>query len=101
MFELDEETEERIDFICQMDLIGRSIADAVEHNIASPMLRRSTLNKEIPVVALRRLLLCPHLRSGNIPALFAELTKEYLLIRDTPHVRLYVLNMFRMRGSRL
>ena len=77
MFELDEETEERIDFICQMDLIGRSIADAVEHNIASPMLRRSTLNKEIPVVALRRLLLCPHLRSGNIPALFAELTKEY------------------------
>ena len=25
----------------------------------------------------------------------------FLLIRDTPHVRLYVLNMFRMRGSRL
>ena len=23
------------------------------------------------------------------------------LSRDTPHVRLYVLNMFRMRGSRL
>ena len=27
--------------------------------------------------------------------------KDNLLIRDTPHVRLYVLNMFRMRGSRL
>ena len=101
MFELDEETEERIDFICKMDLIGRSIADAVEHNISSPMLRRSTLNKKIPVVALRRLLLSPHLRSGNIPALFAELTKEYLLIRETPPVGMYVLNMFRMRGSRL
>ena len=25
----------------------------------------------------------------------------FLLIRDTPHVRLYVLNMFRMRVSRL
>ena len=25
----------------------------------------------------------------------------FLLIRDTPHVRLYVLNMFRMRGARL
>ena len=25
----------------------------------------------------------------------------FLLIRDTPHVRLYVLNMFCMRGSRL
>ena len=27
--------------------------------------------------------------------------KMFLLIRDTPHVRLYVLNMFPMRGSRL
>ena len=77
MFELDEETEERIRFICQLDLIGRSIAAAVEHNIASPMLRRSTLVKKIPVVALRRALLSPHLRSGNVPALFADLTKEY------------------------
>ena len=77
MFELDEETEERIHFICQLDLIGRSIAAAVEHNIASPMLRRSTLVKKIPVVALRRALLSPHLRSGNVPALFADLTKEY------------------------
>ena len=77
MFELDEETEERIDLICSMDLIGRSIAAAVGHNISSPMLRRSTLTKKIPVVALRRLLFSPHLRSGNLPALFADLTKEY------------------------
>ena len=77
MFELDEETEERIALICQMDLIGRSIAAAVAQNIATPLLRRSTLNKKVPVVALRRLLLSPHLRSGNISAVFAELTKEY------------------------
>ena len=77
MFELDEETEERIAAICRMDLIGRSIAAAVAQNIATPMLRRSTLNKKIPVVALRRLLLNPNLRSGNIPAVFADLTKEY------------------------
>ena len=77
MFELDEETEERIDSICRMDLIGRSIAAAVEHNIASPMLRRSTLLKTIPVVALRRALFSRHVRSGNVPALFADLTKEY------------------------
>ena len=31
----------------------------------------------------------------------ADQVKMFLLIRDTPHVRLYVLNMFRMRGSRL
>ena len=77
MFELDKETEERIALICRMDLIGRSIGAAVAQNIATPMLRRSTLNKKIPVVALRRLLLSPHLRSGNIPAIFADLTKEY------------------------
>ena len=77
MFELDEETEERIDSICRMDLIGRSIAAAVEHTIASPMLRRSTLLKKIPVVALRRVLFSPHVRSGNLAALFADLTKEY------------------------
>ncbi|MDE0059941.1 MAG: GPP34 family phosphoprotein, partial [Defluviicoccus sp.] len=77
MFELDEETEERIAFICQLDLIGRSIAAAVAQNIAGPMLRRSTLAKKIPVVALRRLLLSPQLRSGNVPALFAALTREY------------------------
>ena len=77
MFELDDETEERIKFICQMDLIGRSIADAVKHNISSPLLRRSTLNKQIPRVPLRRLLLNPHLRKGNLPALFADLAKEY------------------------
>ena len=77
MFELDEETEERIASICQMDLIGRSIASAVEHNISSPMLRRSTLAKKIPVVSLRRLALSPHIRSGNVPALFAALTEEY------------------------
>ena len=46
IFDLDEEAEERIKFICKMDLIGRSIAAAVEHNIASPMLRRSALGQE-------------------------------------------------------
>ena len=77
IFELDEEAEKRIDNICRMDLIGRSIADAVKHNISNPLLRRSTLNKKIPSVPLRRLLISSHLRTGNIPALFAELTESY------------------------
>ena len=77
IFDLDDEAEARIKFICMMDLIGRSIAAAVEHNIASPLLRRSSLNKQIPTVSLRRLLLNPHLRKGNIPAVFADLSKRY------------------------
>ena len=77
IYELDDKVEERIKFICRMDLLGRSIADAVEHNIASPLLRRSHLIKQIPSVSPRRLLLNPHVRKGNIPVLFADLAKEY------------------------
>ena len=77
IFELDDEAERRIELICKMDLIGRSIADAVEHTIASPMLRHSALTKPIQRVSLRDLLFSPHLRSGNIPAVFADLAKKY------------------------
>ena len=77
IYELDEEMEERIKFICNLDQIGRSIAAAVEHNIASPLLRQSALSKQIPRVAVRRLLRSPHLRTGNIPALFADLAEQY------------------------
>ena len=77
MFQLDDQAEERIRFICKMDLIGRSIAAAVSHNLAGPLLRRSALTKKIPTVSLRKLLFNPHLRKGNIPALFADLTEEY------------------------
>ncbi|WP_420615377.1 cytochrome P450 [Candidatus Palauibacter sp.] len=77
IFQLDEEAEERIEFICRMDLIGRSIAAAVVHNLAGPLLRRSALSKHIPKVKARHILLNPHLRSGNLPAIVAELAKEY------------------------
>ena len=78
MFQLDdEETEERIKSICQMDLIGRSIAEAVSSNMAGPSLRHSALTKEIPTVSLPRLMLNPHVRDRNIPALFAKLAQEY------------------------
>ncbi len=77
MFQLDEESEARIEFICKMDLIGRSIAAAVSENLAGPLLRHSALSKEIPAVSLRKLMLNPHLRDGNIPALFADLAQEY------------------------
>ena len=79
IFELDGDAEERIRFICKMDLIGRSIAAAVEHNIASPLLRRSSLAKQIPTVSLRQFLLNRHMRNGNVPALLANLAKKSLL----------------------
>ena len=77
MFQLDDESEARIDFICKMDLIGRSIAAAVSHNLAGPLLRRSAFAKAIPKVSLRKILMNRNIRTGNIPALFADLAEEY------------------------
>lgn len=77
MFELDEQAEERIELICKMDLIGRSIAEAVEQNISSPMGRPTALSRRMPQVPLHRLLANRHLRKGHLPALFADLAKEY------------------------
>ncbi len=77
MFQLDEEMERRIQFICRTALIGRSIAAAVSENISRPFHGRSALNRNIPRVSLRKLLFNKNLRMGNIPAVFADLTKEY------------------------
>ena len=77
MFQFDDESEERIQLICKMDLIGRSIAEAVSVNLAGPSLRRSALTKSIPTVPLRRVLLNRHARDGNIPALFASLAEKH------------------------
>lgn len=77
MFELDDEAEERIAFICKMDLIGHSIAAAVEQNITSPLFRHTAFTKRIPVVPLRKLAFNRHVPNGNIPALFASIAQEY------------------------
>ena len=77
IFQLDDESEKRVKVVAQLELIGRSIAEAVAHNLAGPLLRRSALTKQIPAVPLRKLLLNPHIRVGNLPALFADLAQEY------------------------
>ena len=77
IFQLEEESEERIKTICRMELIGRSIAEAVANNFVGGVLQRSALAKAIPVVPLHKILLNPHLRSGNLAAIFAELKNEF------------------------
>ena len=77
IFQLDEEAEKRIEFICKMDLIGRSLADAVSQNLAGPALQRPALARKIPTVSLPRLLMNPHVRDGNLNALFGNLAEEY------------------------
>ena len=77
MFELDDQAEKRIEAVCKMDLIGHFIAAAVRQNIASPRFRHTAFTRKIPVVSLRKMIFNPHLRKGNIPALFASLAEEY------------------------
>ena len=77
IFQLDDEAEGRIEFICKMDLIGRSLASAVSQNLAGPALRRPAFAKKIPTVSLPKLLLNPHSRDGNLNALFGNLAEEY------------------------
>ncbi|MCY4392470.1 MAG: cytochrome P450 [Chloroflexi bacterium] len=77
VFPIEEEHEERVALICKMDLVGRAIADAVANNLAGPLLRRSTLTKEIPTVPLLKVVFNRHLWRGNLPALFADLAEKY------------------------
>ena len=77
IFQLDDEAEGRIEFICKMDLIGRSLASAVSQNLAGAALRRPALARKIPTVSLPKLLLNPHSRDGNLNALFGNLAEEY------------------------
>ena len=77
MFQIDEEAEERIEFVSKMDVIGRAIAEAVTQSIVAPTLRRPSLTKRIPTVSLRDLVFNRELREGRLPAGFALLAEKY------------------------
>ena len=77
IFQLEEEHERRIELICKMDLIGRSIAEAVNQNQTGALFQREPLATPIPVVPLRKALLNRNLRRGNMPAFFADLAREH------------------------
>ena len=76
IFPLDEEATQRIDLICKFDIIGRSIGEATAESITQPQFRRVLNTKPIPSAPLRDLLLSPALRTGNIPALFADIARK-------------------------
>ena len=76
IFPLDEEATQRIDLICKFDIIGRSIGEATAESITQPQFRRVLNTKPIPSAPLRDLLFNPALRTGNIPALFADIARK-------------------------
>ncbi|MCY4617678.1 MAG: cytochrome P450 [Chloroflexi bacterium] len=77
IFELDEEARKRVEFISNLDEIGRSIGNAVTQSVAAPLLQRPPLTKPVPKAPLRDLLFNKHMREGNLPALFADLAAKH------------------------
>ncbi len=77
IFPLDKEINQRVDFICKLDIIGRSIGEATAKSISQPRFRRALSTKPIPSVPLRDLLFSPELRTGNVPAVFADLARKH------------------------
>lgn len=75
--EIDEEKKKRIDLICKMELITRTISTAVKQVAIAPSLRRSSITKSIPKVRLSSIIFNRHLWDGNIPALFGNLAGKY------------------------
>ena len=77
VFPLDEASRNRLQLLSRMDVIGRSIAAAISGSIEGPALRRPVMTKPIPIVPLGDVLLNRHLRSGNLPAVFADLYSKH------------------------
>ena len=84
MFQLDEETEQRIELICKMDLIGQAIGAAVSDSIAAPVFRQPPLTKPIPRVSYREMAFNRHLREGRLPPFFASLAEKYGPVYELP-----------------
>ncbi len=77
IYQLDEETERRIEWICGTELINREISTAVKQTIITPTLRKRPLTKKIPRIPIRAILSNQHLSDRNLPALFASLANQY------------------------
>lgn len=81
---LDEEIEERIQFVGKMDLFGAAIGEAVAGSIAAPVFRQPPLTKPIPRVSYLEMGMNRHLRAGRLPALFASLAEKHGPVYQVP-----------------
>ena len=89
-----EEVKERIDLLARMDLIGQSLAVAVQATFKSPVTARVAPRRNPPRIKVWDLLRSRALWSGNLPLLFAELHEKLGPITrlEVPGNKLYVLS---------
>ena len=77
VYPLDQAATERVELVCRMDVVGRSITSTVSQSVARRRFQRVLDPKPIPSAPIRDVLLNSHLRTGNLPALFAELARKH------------------------
>ena len=77
IYQIDEEKERRIELVCNIELISRVISEAVKQNIINPLLKHRSLKRKIPTVPIAKLPMYQHFWDGHIPALMANLFKDY------------------------
>lgn len=77
IFAIDEHNERRIQQVCKMELISRTISEAVKQSIVSPSLQHTPISRKIPKASLIKLLTNKHFWDGNLPAMYASLVNEY------------------------
>ena len=67
-----ETVKDRIDLYSGMDLIGRTIAEAVRSSYVPPESMRAIRRRPVPRIGILDFVRSPTLRAGNIPRFFAE-----------------------------
>ena len=71
-----EQSRERIELICRMDLVAQAIGAAVRESQGRPV-QRVGPSRPIPVVKLAKLIWNRNLRRGNLSRLLTDLYREY------------------------
>lgn len=71
-----EEVKERIELICRLDLIGRSVAEAVKASFKAPRTGPAIAKRQIPTMKISSALFSKALWAGNIPKFIAEQSEK-------------------------
>ena len=77
IFDLDEESEARVELICRLETINRKISSSLKEAIVTPAARSTRLSRKIPIVRLMELISNRHFWDGNIPALMASISSGH------------------------
>ena len=72
-----ETAQERIELLSGMDLIGRTIGEALRSSYRPPEALRTRRRKKLPSIGLLDVLRSREMRQGNIPKFFAEQAKKH------------------------